>query len=97
MRYGVCDTSPTHPNRTGDIHAWWDPRAGRWKRRTTPEHVRAGLPGWVHPAILEAKLSENPAESVAKSIAQYRAWYRYADIVSIESQARAFDILPRLP
>lgn len=93
MRYGVCDTSPTHKNRTGDIYAFWD--GWRWRRRTTPEHVRAGLPGWVSPSVVEAKLSAAPTATVKRIAAEYRIAGRLIDASIVEDQAFAFGLLPR--
>ncbi len=95
MRYGVCDTSPTHPNRTGDPDAFWNGR--RWRRRTTPDHLRAGLPGWVCPSVVEAKLSADPAATVARIATEYRTAGRLIDAAIVESQASAFGLIPRLP
>lgn len=92
MRYGVCDTSPTHRNRTGDVYAFWDGR--RWNRRTTSEHVRAGLPGWVYSDVVHAKLSDDPATAIAKRVAEYLEEGRFADAGILKDQARAFELIP---
>lgn len=94
-RFGVCETRPTHRNRTGDIDAVWNGK--RWRRRTTPDHIRAGLPGWVTPDVVEAKLSADPADTVARIAAEYRAVGRLIDAGIVESQASAFGLIPRLP
>jgi hypothetical protein len=93
MRYGVCDTTPTRPNRTGDVHAFWDGR--RWNKRTTQAHVRTGLPGWVCSEVVEAKTSADPAATIAARAAEYRAAGRLVDASIVEDQARAFGLLPR--
>lgn len=93
MRYGVCDTSPTRPNRTGDVHAFWDGR--RWNKRTARAHERSGLPGWACSGVVEAKLSGDPAATVARIAAEYRAAHRYVDASIIESQALAFGMAPK--
>ncbi len=64
-------------------------------RRDVCDHRRAGLPDWVCPSVVEAKLSANPAATVARVAAEYRRAGRVIDAGIVESQAAAFGLTAR--
>jgi hypothetical protein len=65
------------------------------ERTLTAAHRKAKLPAWVTTDLCDAVLSVNPAMAVKESATAHRAAGRITDASMLESEARAFGVLPR--